>query len=172
MYAWPKFHGSSPYSLWENDLNAKNSKKSQWTVKGRSCLKIEHRVDLNSSWCMHDPSFMAPVLIISEKMTSTQKSLRGLRWRWRQKSNTYVLLLLRRQDKNRDFLLLCHYLQMDYITETRTRNPNWYNFPINLQGHSGWVIIVFLSHLYNGKSIFFDFMFTFLGSPSRNRVYP
>ena len=23
MYAWPKFHGSSPYSFRENDLNAK-----------------------------------------------------------------------------------------------------------------------------------------------------
>ena len=23
MYAWPKFHGSSPYSFWENDLNTK-----------------------------------------------------------------------------------------------------------------------------------------------------
>ena len=27
MYAWPKFHGSSPYSFWENDLNAKTQQK-------------------------------------------------------------------------------------------------------------------------------------------------
>ena len=42
---------------------------SQWTIKSRSRLKIEHRVDLYSSRCMHDQSFMALALIISEKMT-------------------------------------------------------------------------------------------------------
>ena len=42
---------------------------SQGTVKRRSRLKIERRVDLNSSRCMHDPSFMALALIVSEKMT-------------------------------------------------------------------------------------------------------
>ena len=104
MHAWPKFHGSSPYNFWENDLNT--------------------------------------------------KSLCGRCWRRHRKNNTYVSLLLRRRDKNRDFLLLCHYLQMYYITETRTRYPNWYNFPTNSQVHSAWVIIVFSSHLYNGKLFF------------------
>ena len=41
----------------------------QGSVKSRTSLKIEHRVDLNSSRCMHDPSFMALALIVSEKMT-------------------------------------------------------------------------------------------------------
>ena len=40
---------------------------SQCTVKSSSVLKIECRVDLNSSRCMHDPSFMALALIVSEK---------------------------------------------------------------------------------------------------------
>ena len=49
MYAWPKFHGSSPYSFWENDLYAKTWKKSvnskkqvknqNWT-KGWPLLKM------------------------------------------------------------------------------------------------------------------------------------
>ena len=38
-------------------------------TKSSSSLKIEHRVDLNSSSCMHDPSFMALALIFSEKKT-------------------------------------------------------------------------------------------------------
>ena len=42
-------------------------------MKSRSSLKIEYRVDLNSSRCMHDPSFMALALIVSEKMTEIQK---------------------------------------------------------------------------------------------------
>ena len=42
---------------------------SQSTVNSRSSLKIERRVDLNSSRCMHDPSFMALALTVSEKMT-------------------------------------------------------------------------------------------------------
>ena len=44
---------------------------SQCTVKKRSSLKMEHtgRVYLNSSGCMHDPSFMALAHIVSEKMT-------------------------------------------------------------------------------------------------------
>ena len=46
---------------------------SQWTIKSRSRLKIEHTVDHYSSRCMHDPSFMALALIVSEKMTYTQK---------------------------------------------------------------------------------------------------
>ena len=25
MYAWPKFHGFSPYNLWENDQNTKKN---------------------------------------------------------------------------------------------------------------------------------------------------
>ena len=41
----------------------------QWTVKSRSRLKIEYRADLNSSRCMHDASFMALALIVSEQMT-------------------------------------------------------------------------------------------------------
>ena len=40
---------------------------NQCTVKSRSSLKIEHIVDLNSSRCMHEPSFMALDLIVSEK---------------------------------------------------------------------------------------------------------
>ena len=32
-------------------------------------LKIERRVNLNCLRCMHDPSFMALALIVSEKMT-------------------------------------------------------------------------------------------------------
>ena len=27
IYAWPKFHGSSPYTFWANDLNAKTRQK-------------------------------------------------------------------------------------------------------------------------------------------------
>ena len=104
MHAWPKFHGSSPYNFWENDLYT--------------------------------------------------KSLCGRCWHRHRKNNTYVSLLLRRRDKNRDFLLLCHYLQMYYITETRTRYPNWYNFPTNSQVHSARVIMVFSSHLYDGKLFF------------------
>ena len=46
---------------------------NQWTVKRRLRLKIERKVDFNSSSCMHDPSFMALALIVSEKMTITQK---------------------------------------------------------------------------------------------------
>ena len=44
-------------------------------MKSRSSLKIEHTVDLNSSRCMHDPSFMALALIVSEKndLLETQK---------------------------------------------------------------------------------------------------
>ena len=42
-------------------------------MKKRSSLKIEYRVDLHFSRCMHDPSFMALALIVSEKMTETQK---------------------------------------------------------------------------------------------------
>ena len=42
---------------------------SQLTIKSRSRLKIEHRVDHYSSRCMHDPSFMALALIVSEKVT-------------------------------------------------------------------------------------------------------
>ena len=47
---------------------------------------------------MHDPSFMALALIVSEKMTLTQKSLHRRRQCRRRKSNTYVSLLLRRRD--------------------------------------------------------------------------
>ena len=43
--------------------------KSQRTVKSRSGLKIERRVDLNSSRCMHNTSFMALALIVSEEKT-------------------------------------------------------------------------------------------------------
>ena len=38
-------------------------------LKSRSRLKIECRVGLSSSICMHDPSFMALAFIVSEKMT-------------------------------------------------------------------------------------------------------
>ena len=50
----------------KNDLKAKTRHYSV-TVYCRSRLKIEHRVDLNSSRCIHDPSFMALALIVSEK---------------------------------------------------------------------------------------------------------
>ena len=50
------------------DLNTKTRHKSV-NHKMRSSLKIEHRVDLNSSRCIHDPSFMALAFIVSEKMT-------------------------------------------------------------------------------------------------------
>ena len=68
MYAWPKIHGSSPYSFRENDLNAKTRHLSV-NRKKKASLLIECRVNLNSKRCMHDPSFMALVLIVSEKMT-------------------------------------------------------------------------------------------------------
>ena len=42
----------------KNDLNAKTRHKSV-NRKSRSSFKIEHRADLNSSRCMHYPSFMA-----------------------------------------------------------------------------------------------------------------
>ena len=41
----------------------------QWTVKSNSRLSIDGSFDLHSSRCMHDPSFMALALIVSEKMT-------------------------------------------------------------------------------------------------------
>ena len=71
MYAFPNFHGSSPHSVLENDLNAKTRHLSV-NVKTRSSLTIGHKVDLTFSRCMHDPSFMALALIVSEKMTYTQ----------------------------------------------------------------------------------------------------
>ena len=46
----------------------KDFSRSVRTLVKRSRLKIECRVDLYSSRCMHDPSFMALVLIVSEKM--------------------------------------------------------------------------------------------------------
>ena len=50
----------------KNDLNAKTRHKSV-RRKSTSRLKIERKVDLNSSRCLHDPSFMALALIVSEK---------------------------------------------------------------------------------------------------------
>ena len=41
---------------------------SQYTINSRSRLKIELRVELNSSRCMHNTSLMALALIVSEKM--------------------------------------------------------------------------------------------------------
>ena len=52
----------------KNDLNAKTRHKSV-RQKSRSRLKIEHKVDLISSRCLHDPSFMALALTVAEKMT-------------------------------------------------------------------------------------------------------
>ena len=49
----------------KNDLNTKPRQKSV-NCKSRSSLKIEHRVDLNSSRRMHDPNFIALALIVSE----------------------------------------------------------------------------------------------------------
>ena len=42
-----------------------------WMIVGQS-LKIEHRADLNSSRCMHDPSFVALALIISDLNAKTR----------------------------------------------------------------------------------------------------
>ena len=50
------------------DLNVKTRQKSM-NHKNRSRLNIECRVDLYDSRCMHDPSFMALALIVSEEMT-------------------------------------------------------------------------------------------------------
>ena len=75
--------------------------QSQWTAKRRSRISSDGSFELHSSRCMHDPSFMALALIVSEKMTYMQKlnkSLRPRRRHW--KSNTYVLPLLRRRDKD------------------------------------------------------------------------
>ena len=47
---------------------------SQQTVKTRSRLRIDGSVELHSSRCMHDQSFMALALSVSEKMTLTQNS--------------------------------------------------------------------------------------------------
>ena len=47
----------------KNDLNAKTQHLS---VNREKEVKSQ---DLNSSRCMHDPSFMALALIVSEKMT-------------------------------------------------------------------------------------------------------
>ena len=54
-------------------VRTSSTRISQWTIKSRSRLKIEHRVDLNSSRCMDNPSFMTLALIVSEKMTLMQK---------------------------------------------------------------------------------------------------
>ena len=69
---------------------------------------------------MHDPSFMALALIVSEKMTYTQKSLRRRRrrrrrQRRRRKSNIYVSLLLRRRDKKKTRLYTRNVLEQSCI---------------------------------------------------------
>ena len=41
--------------IFEKMTKTQKLEKRQRTVKSRSSLKIEHKVDLNSSRCMHDP---------------------------------------------------------------------------------------------------------------------
>ena len=52
-------------------LTQKLDKKlqSQWTVKSRSRLTIDGRIELHLSRCLRDPSFMALADIVSKKMT-------------------------------------------------------------------------------------------------------
>ena len=53
-------------------LNCNDNKIYFWhgaKIRPYCTSSFEHRVDLNSSRCMHDPSFMALALIVSEKMT-------------------------------------------------------------------------------------------------------
>ena len=64
----PSFMALSVIVSEKNDLNTKTRLKSV-NCKSTSSLKIERRVDLNSSRCIHDPSFKALALIVSEKMT-------------------------------------------------------------------------------------------------------
>ena len=59
-------------SFCKKDLNAKPRQKSV-NRKNRSRFKTERRVDLYPSGCMHDLSFMALALKVSEKMTLTPK---------------------------------------------------------------------------------------------------
>ena len=71
MYAWPKFHGSSPYSFWDNNLNTKTPRKLPKSMNRKKLVKT---VDLWLSYvcfsrCLHDRSFMALAHIVSEKMT-------------------------------------------------------------------------------------------------------
>ena len=70
MYTWLNFHGSSPYSFWENDQNEKKiQQKFEKSVnrKNRSMVSIDGSFDLHSSRCLHDPSFMALALIVCEQ---------------------------------------------------------------------------------------------------------
>ena len=64
------FHGSSPYSFSEKDLNA----KTRQIIKIRSRLSIDGEFQLYFSRCIHDLSFMALALTVFEKMTQTQNS--------------------------------------------------------------------------------------------------
>ena len=59
LHICTKFHQHSIYCF----------KLTEGTGFQTENYKIEHRVELNSSRCMHDPSFMALALIVSEKMT-------------------------------------------------------------------------------------------------------
>ena len=110
MYAWPKFHGSSPYNFWENDLNEKLHKNlpNQWTLKNRSRLNIDGSFELRSPRCTHDWSFMASPysfwkndLYAKTQQEFTQWVWQTRVWHWYQKRNTYVSLLLCRSDKNK-----------------------------------------------------------------------
>ena len=53
--------------------NLTKSCKVSELIKSRSRLNADGGVNLYSSRCMHDPCFMALALIVSEKMTKTQK---------------------------------------------------------------------------------------------------
>ena len=43
MYAWPMFHGSGPYSFWENDLNA-NTQHKIYKVMLYICTKFHENI--------------------------------------------------------------------------------------------------------------------------------
>ena len=75
MYAWLKFHSSSPHSFWENDLNAETRQKISKSVnhESRSILKTDGWFHVCSLRCLTYPSFMTLALTVSKKLTLTQK---------------------------------------------------------------------------------------------------
>ena len=69
MYSCPKFYGSSPYNFRENDLNAKTQQNfavSELRKVGQDSVFMVGSGF--SSRCIHDLSFMALALTVSEKM--------------------------------------------------------------------------------------------------------
>ena len=67
----PSFMALAPMVSEEMTKTQKLDKnlQSQLTVKKRSRLSIDVSVELHSTRCMLDPSFMALALIVSEKIT-------------------------------------------------------------------------------------------------------